>query len=104
MKRTDLDLAGRALGGSARYVGDEFFAACEALLMPGPAIHDTTTFGPHGKISPWCRVRRRAGTPPKPTGSTSTRAVRARAAQHLSGRWGRPVAGERIRRARSSGA
>jgi allantoicase len=73
MKRTDLDLAGRALGGSARYVGDEFFAACEALLMPGPAIHDTTTFGPHGKISPWCRVRRRAGTPPKPTGSTSTR-------------------------------
>ena len=25
-KRTDLDLASRALGGSVRYVSDEFFA------------------------------------------------------------------------------
>ena len=37
MKRTDLDLASRALGGSVRYVSDEFFAACEALLIPRAA-------------------------------------------------------------------
>ena len=43
MKRTDLDLASRALGGSVRYVSDEFFAACEALLTPEPPVHDTWT-------------------------------------------------------------
>ena len=59
MKRTDLDLAGRALGGSVRYVSDEFFAACEALLLPGPPIHDPTTFGPHGKIYDGWETRRR---------------------------------------------
>ena len=59
MKRTDLDLASRALGGSVRYVSDEFFAACEALLMPGPAIHDTSSFGPHGKIYDGWETRRR---------------------------------------------
>ena len=41
MKRTDLDLASRALGGSVRIVSDEFFAACEALIQPGPPVHDT---------------------------------------------------------------
>ena len=59
MKRTDLDLASRALGGSVRYVSDEFFAACEALLMPGPPVHDTATFGPHGKIYDGWETRRR---------------------------------------------
>jgi len=59
MKRTDLDLASRALGGSVRYVSDEFFAACEALLMPAPPVHDTTTFGPHGKIYDGWETRRR---------------------------------------------
>jgi allantoicase len=59
MKRTDLDLASRALGGSVRYVSDEFFAACEALLMPGPPVHDTSTFGPHGKIYDGWETRRR---------------------------------------------
>jgi len=63
MKRTDLDLAGRALGGSVRYVSDEFFAACEALLTPAPPIHDTSSFGPHGKIyDGWeTRLRRSPG-------------------------------------------
>ena len=59
MKRTDLDLASRALGGSVRYVSDEFFAACEALLIPAPPVHDTTTFGPHGKIYDGWETRRR---------------------------------------------
>ena len=59
MKRTDLDLASRALGGSVRYVSDEFFAACEALLTPGPPVHDTSTFGPHGKIYDGWETRRR---------------------------------------------
>ena len=59
MKRTDLDLASRALGGSVRYVSDEFFAACEALLTPDPPVHDTKTFGPHGKIYDGWETRRR---------------------------------------------
>src|SRR6476646_7084794 len=59
MKRTDLDLASRALGGSVRYVSDEFFAACEALLTPEPPVHDTRTFGPHGKIYDGWETRRR---------------------------------------------
>ncbi len=59
MKRTDLDLASRALGGSVRYVSDEFFAACEALLTPTPPVHDTRTFGPHGKIYDGWETRRR---------------------------------------------
>ena len=59
MKRTDLDLANRALGGSVRYVSDEFFAPREALIMPGASLHDTTTFGPHGKIYDGWETRRR---------------------------------------------
>ena len=61
MKRTDVDLASRALGGSVRYVSDEFFAACEALLIPAPPVHDTTTFGPHGKLYDGWETRRRRG-------------------------------------------
>jgi allantoicase len=59
MKRTDLNLASRALGGSVRYVSDEFFAPCEALLFPEKPVHDTTTFGPHGKIYDGWETRRR---------------------------------------------
>src|SRR3978361_1748804 len=59
MKRSDLDLASRALGGSGRYVSDAFFAACEALLTPTPPVHDTRTFGPHGKIYDGWETRRR---------------------------------------------
>jgi allantoicase len=59
MKRTDLNLASRALGGSVRYVSDEFFAPCEALLFPQDPVHDTTTFGPHGKIYDGWETRRR---------------------------------------------
>lgn len=59
MKRTDLDLASRPLGGSVRYVSDEFFAPCEALIQPSAPVHDVTTFGPHGKIYDGWETRRR---------------------------------------------
>ncbi len=59
MKRTDLDLASRAVGGSVRYVSNEFFAPSECLIMPGPPIHDAATFGPHGKIYDGWETRRR---------------------------------------------
>lgn len=59
MKRSDLDLASRALGGSVRAVSDEFFAACEALVQPAPPVHDPTAFGPHGKIYDGWETRRR---------------------------------------------
>lgn len=58
-KRTDLDLASRAIGGSVRYVSDEFFAPRESLIMPGASVHDTTTFGAHGKIYDGWETRRR---------------------------------------------
>ena len=58
-RRTDLDLASRALGGSVRYVSDEFFAPGEALLDPAPPVHDRATFGPHGKIYDGWETRRR---------------------------------------------
>src|ERR1700712_1348917 len=59
MKRTDLDLASRALGGSVRFVSDEFFAPCEALIQPWAPLHDTLEFGPHGKIYDGWETRRR---------------------------------------------
>ncbi len=59
MKRTDLDLASRALGGSVRWVSDEFFAPCEALIQPWAPLHDTLEFGPHGKIYDGWETRRR---------------------------------------------
>lgn len=62
MKRTDLDLASRALGGSVRCVSDEFFAPCEALIQPWIPLHDTTEFGPHGKIYDGWETRRRRTT------------------------------------------
>ncbi len=59
MRRTDLNLAGRALGASVRYVSDEFFAPSESLLLPGAAGHDAGAFGPHGKIYDGWETRRR---------------------------------------------
>lgn len=59
LKRTDLDLAGRALGGSVRYANDDFFAPREALIFPGESVHDTSTFGPHGKVYDGWETRRR---------------------------------------------
>ena len=59
MKRTDLDLASRALGGSVRWVSDEFFAPCEALIQPWAPLHDMLEFGPHGKIYDGWETRRR---------------------------------------------
>jgi allantoicase len=59
LRRNDLDLANRALGGSVRYASDEFFAPREALIMPGDSVHDVSTFGPHGKIYDGWETRRR---------------------------------------------
>ncbi len=59
MKRTDLDLASRALGGSVRCVSDDFFAPCEALIQPWTPLHDKLEFGPHGKIYDGWETRRR---------------------------------------------
>ncbi len=59
MRRTDLDLASRALGGSVRQVSDEFFAPCEALIQPWTPLHDTLEFGPHGKVYHGWETRRR---------------------------------------------
>lgn len=59
MKRTDLDLASRTLGGSVRFVSDEFFAPCEALIQPWAPLHDKVEFGPHGKIYDGWETRRR---------------------------------------------
>ncbi len=59
MRRTDLDLASRALGGSVRCVSDEFFAPREFLIQPWTPLHDTLAFGPHGKIYDGWETRRR---------------------------------------------
>jgi allantoicase len=59
MRRTDLDLASRALGGSVRFVSDEFFAPREALIQPWAPLHDKLEFGPHGKIYDGWETRRR---------------------------------------------
>ena len=62
IKRNDLDLASRALGGSVRYVSDEFFAPREALILPGASVHDVSSFGPHGKVYDGWETRRRRST------------------------------------------
>jgi allantoicase len=59
MKRTDLDLANRALGGSVRCASDEFFAPREFLIQPWTPVHDKLEFGPHGKIYDGWETRRR---------------------------------------------
>ncbi|QNK81657.1 allantoicase [Nakamurella sp. PAMC28650] len=59
MKRTDLDLASRALGGSVRVVSDEFFAPRESLIQSWAPGHDKLEFGPHGKIYDGWETRRR---------------------------------------------
>ncbi len=61
MTRTDLDLAGRALGGSVRAVSDDLFAPVESLLLATKPVHDPTTFGPRGKIYDGWESRRRRG-------------------------------------------
>jgi allantoicase len=53
------DLASRALGGSVVHANDDFFAARENLLTPGPARHDPTEFGPRGKVYDGWETRRR---------------------------------------------
>ncbi|HSE07081.1 MAG TPA: allantoicase [Nocardioidaceae bacterium] len=53
------DLASRLLGGSVVYANDDFFAARENLLTPGPARHDPTAFGIRGKVYDGWETRRR---------------------------------------------
>ena len=57
---TDLaDLASRALGGGVVHADDDFFAARENLVTPGPPAHDPQAFGPRGKIYDGWETRRR---------------------------------------------
>jgi allantoicase len=53
------DLASRILGGSVVHADDDFFAARENLLNPGPAQHDPAAFGPRGKVYDGWETRRR---------------------------------------------
>lgn len=56
------DLAGRLLGGAVIAANDEFFAAKENLLSPGPAVFQPHTFGHHGQIYDGWETRRRRDT------------------------------------------
>jgi allantoicase len=57
---TDLpDLASRALGAGVVHADDDFFAARENLVTPGPPAHDPSAFGPRGKIYDGWESRRR---------------------------------------------
>jgi allantoicase len=53
------DLASRLLGGSVVHADDDFFAARENLISPGPAVHDPTEFGLRGKVYDGWETRRR---------------------------------------------
>lgn len=53
------DLASRTLGGSVVHADDDFFAARENLVAPGPVRHDPTEFGPRGKVYDGWETRRR---------------------------------------------
>ncbi len=53
------DLASRLLGGSVVHADDDFFAARENLVSPGPAAHDPAAFGLRGKIYDGWETRRR---------------------------------------------
>lgn len=53
------DLASRLLGGSVVHADDDFFAARENLVTPGPAVHDPTAFGLRGKVYDGWETRRR---------------------------------------------
>ena len=56
---TGPDLAGRVLGGTVMWAGDEFFAGAENLITPGPATHDPAAYGPRGKVYDGWETRRR---------------------------------------------
>jgi allantoicase len=53
------DLASRTLGGGVVHANDDFFAARENLVAPGPARHDPSEFGPRGKVYDGWETRRR---------------------------------------------
>jgi allantoicase len=56
---TQPDLASRALGGSVVHANDDFFAARENLINPGPPVFDPSSFGPRGKVYDGWETRRR---------------------------------------------
>jgi allantoicase len=57
---TDLpDLASRPLGAGVVHANDDFFAARENLVTPGPPVHDPHAFGPRGKVYDGWETRRR---------------------------------------------
>ncbi len=53
------DLASRLLGGTVVHADDDFFAARENLVSPGPPVHDPTAFGLRGKVYDGWETRRR---------------------------------------------
>jgi allantoicase len=53
------DLASRALGAGVVHADDDFFAARENLVTPGPPVHDPSAFGPRGKLYDGWETRRR---------------------------------------------
>ena len=53
------DLASRLVGGSVLSATDEFFAAKENLIQPGPPSFSPRTFGPKGQIYDGWETRRR---------------------------------------------
>ena len=53
------DLASRALGGGAVAANDEFFAAADNLVNPGPPVFSPQTFGAKGQVYDGWETRRR---------------------------------------------
>jgi allantoicase len=53
------DLASRTLGGGVVFADDDFFAARENLVTPGPPVHGPQAFGPRGKVYDGWESRRR---------------------------------------------
>jgi allantoicase len=53
------DLASRLLGGGVVHADDDFFAARENLVTPGPPEHDPAAFGLRGKVYDGWETRRR---------------------------------------------
>jgi allantoicase len=54
-----IDLASRAFGGGVVAVNDEFFAAADHLLSPGPPVHSARTFDHRGQVYDGWETRRR---------------------------------------------
>ena len=53
------DLASRAFGGGVVHTNDEFFAAADHLIAPGPPVHAPHTFDHRGQVYDGWESRRR---------------------------------------------